>query len=444
MPRSITSFSRRALFAGLGSGAVCSLTACWGAPGSLGQRGAPPNIRVGLPISDYASSQATALLLQPLLNLSKRPPAGGGFTVEPVVVPPAPTPQPAADGSTMRPELVALQKVLTDTNSAAADMPPDVVLLVTADDAIFAGAKGLIRPVDSYLAMAPTAKRDAFYAGALGAVTAGGHVWGFPLAFSPQVTIYDPGYLTGLGVTLPTEGWDWQQFAALSTALTNPAAKRYALGPFDYLPAYIYQGGGSVLNAEGTQSALKAPGAVAGINFYADLAQRRKVVAPSGPCRTGPPHVCGDDRIGWELVSPTNTATPLAAGSRYAPPLLGKVTATAGSVSYILAITSHAADAASAFSAIVAIADAVQPTLVMPSRRAIAQQQPTTPLYFSDQTHQMALAAAEVARGEPLDQSIRGALGQLQVAIRQGAVNPGQATTAAATTIDRILADRHA
>src|SRR6185437_10832219 len=91
-----------------------------------------------------------------------------------------------------RPELGVLARALSST-AEQTTAPPDVVLFLTADDAVYAGGKGLLYPIDPYMETVETAtsvRRDAFFPGALQGVTAQGHIWGLPLNIAPSLLAY--------------------------------------------------------------------------------------------------------------------------------------------------------------------------------------------------------------------------------------------------------------
>jgi len=387
---------------------------------------------------------ATTRLLQPLLSLAKSPPPGADFTIELGTIPPLPTPTPPPGLAGTRPELNELARVLAAGPSSAAP-PPDVVLMITVDDAVYAGAKGLVRPLDPYFQSSATAKREDFYPAALAAVTAQGHTWGMPLALSPLVLVYDPDVFADAGVIPPTTSWSWEEFVDACSKLTKPAAKRYALFPVDYLASYVYLGGGSVLTGDGRRSALTEPGALAGVGYYQELAQQLKVVVPQGPCSQGPPLTCGGNRVACLLGTISSNGPEMGSRTlRYAPPVHGDGgPRPAATVTYVLTVTSAARDPERAFAAAAAIADAAQPALVMPTRRRLAQQQPAERMQVGEDARQVLLAAAETARAEPLDLDMLSALRDQQRALLQGTKVALQACKDGAAAIDRILSERY-
>jgi len=89
----------------------------------------------------------------------------------------------------------------------------------------------------------------------------------------------------------------------------------------------------------------------------------------------------------------------------------------------------------------VSIADAIQPTLAVPTRRALARQQSSGQLHLTDAAHALVLAAA---RAEPLGQNMLVALAEQQAAIAAGTHTAARACKEAGATIDRILAEQYA
>ena len=139
----------------------------------------------------------------------------------------------------------------------------------------------------------------------------------------------------------------------------------------------------------------------------------------------------------WCVVS-----VPQYRAEAYSPPVHASAAAApAATVSYVLAVTSAARDPQRAFAAAVAVADAVQPSLVLPTRRVIAQRQSADQPRVSDAAQRVLLDAAEIARAETLDIDVLSALSDQQRALRDGTKSAAQASKDGSVAIDRILAD---
>ena len=317
------------------------------------------------------------------------------------------------------------------------------MLFDAAESAVYAAAKGMLHPLESYFGTAESANRADSYPGALNAVSALGHVWAVPLSFAPMVLAYDPATFAEAGVAPPAASWGWDEMAVACSELTSARAKRYALGPFDSLPNYVYQAGGSILTSDGTHSALTEPAALAGFSFYQELVQMRKVAAPRGGFTEGPPRRYGDNRVALWAASIFDGVRPLNPYFRYGPPVHAKANANAALASSVLTVTHAARDPRRSFAAVMALADAVQPRLIVPTRSIIAKQQ-SAQLYGGDEARSVILSAAAGARAEPLDVDMFDALGMAQQAIVTGVKDAAQAAMDSGSAIDRVLNDHYA
>jgi multiple sugar transport system substrate-binding protein len=96
-----------------------------------------------------------------------------------------------------------------------------------------------------------------------------GSIYGLPKDWSPLGMFTNDALLAEAGVQPPT---NWEELRAAAEAIEVPGGRPICLSPsWDRMLAFVYQNGGSFLNADGTASAINSPEAKEAAEFYVGL-----------------------------------------------------------------------------------------------------------------------------------------------------------------------------
>lgn len=150
----------------------------------------------------------------------------------------------------------------------AARTPPDVFYVDSnvAPDWI---KQRLLEPLDPYIAKSKL-KVTAFYPSLLNGFKGPDRkLYGFPKDWSPLAMQTNNRLLAASGVKPPKT---WAQLSAAAKKLKVPGGRAICLSPsWDRLLAFVYQNGGSFLNAAKTKSTVNTPAVSAAVRFYVGL-----------------------------------------------------------------------------------------------------------------------------------------------------------------------------
>jgi multiple sugar transport system substrate-binding protein len=169
----------------------------------------------------------------------------------------------------------------------AAGNPPDVTLMNYRRYANFA-AKGMLEPVDPYLAASEVLGPDDFYPITLEAFTWQGALMCVPQNISSLVVYYNQDLFDRAGLPYPADDWDWQTFLATAQALTQDRSgdgqiDQYGLGiepSLFRLAPFIWQNEAPLVNdmAMPTRLTMTRPPTLAALQWFVDLRQVHGVV----------------------------------------------------------------------------------------------------------------------------------------------------------------------
>ncbi len=171
-------------------------------------------------------------------------------------------------------------QTIVKTELVAGDAP-DIITLNNGGQAPTFEAEGAIVPLNSYLKQSHFSLSD-FYHGALNMFVSGHTVYGIPRDQSPLALYYNPALFHAYGISGPPT--TWSQFLSDARKLTNPAKKQYGLVNTPQEPRwaqFLYQAGGSVMNAQMTKMTLDTPQALQGFTFYVNLYRTGVAQQPS-------------------------------------------------------------------------------------------------------------------------------------------------------------------
>lgn len=129
---------------------------------------------------------------------------------------------------------------------------------------------GVLLPLDDLMASTGT-KREEFIPSLIDAFTYEGVTYGIPKDFNTLGLFYNKDLFAAAGLEEPTDDWTWGDLKTAAVALSDPANNIYGLGvPNDpgRFPIFIFQNGGSVMNADFSDTLIDSPEAIAAAEFY--------------------------------------------------------------------------------------------------------------------------------------------------------------------------------
>jgi multiple sugar transport system substrate-binding protein len=164
----------------------------------------------------------------------------------------------------------------------AARKPPDVFYV---DSNVFLDwvTQGLLEPLDSYAAKSKFSSKP-FYPSLLNGFKYKGKIYGYPKDWSPLAMEVNTALAAKAGV-VPSKIKTWKDLTAAAKKLQpvmGSGAKPICLNStWDRALAFVYQNGGSFLNASKTKSTINSPAAKAAMDFYVGLIKQGLADIPS-------------------------------------------------------------------------------------------------------------------------------------------------------------------
>jgi multiple sugar transport system substrate-binding protein len=153
----------------------------------------------------------------------------------------------------------------------AARKPPDV-FYVDSNVILDWVTQGLIQPLDSYVAKSKFSTKP-FYQTLLNGFKYKGKIYGFPKDWSPLAMEVNNAFAAKAGVK-PNSITNWATLTAAARKLKSTVGdgRPICLSPsWDRALAFVYQNGGSFLNAARTKSTVNTPAVRQAMNFYVGL-----------------------------------------------------------------------------------------------------------------------------------------------------------------------------
>ena len=154
----------------------------------------------------------------------------------------------------------------------SARKPPDVFYI---DSNVFLDwvTQGLLEPLDSYASKSHFSSKP-FYPSLLNGFKYKGKIYGFPKDWSPLAMEVNTSLAAKAGVN-PAKIKTWKDLTAAAKKLQpvmGSGAKPICLNPsWDRALAFVYQNGGTFLNASKSKSTINSPAAKAAMNYYVGL-----------------------------------------------------------------------------------------------------------------------------------------------------------------------------
>jgi len=164
----------------------------------------------------------------------------------------------------------------------SARKPPDVFYI---DSNVFLDwvTQGLLEPLDSYASKSKFSSKP-FYPSLLNGFKYKGKIYGYPKDWSPLAMEVNTALAAKAGV-VPARIKTWADLTAAAKKLQpvmGSGAKPICLNStWDRALAFVYQNGGSFLNASKTKSTINSPAATAALNFYVGLIKKDLAEIPS-------------------------------------------------------------------------------------------------------------------------------------------------------------------
>lgn len=173
------------------------------------------------------------------------------------------------------------------STSFAGGEPPDLFLLNYRFYAQFA-ARGVLEPVEPYVAESDAFEEDDFFEPALDAFRFDGTLTCLPQNVSSLVVYYNVDLFEAAGVELPKAGWTWDEMVAAAQSLTvdrgtDGTVDQYGLGvdpEIIRIAPFVWSNGGEVVDDEDrpTRFTLDTPEAQEAFQDFIDLRRVHLVV----------------------------------------------------------------------------------------------------------------------------------------------------------------------
>jgi len=144
----------------------------------------------------------------------------------------------------------------------------------------------VLLPMDDLMASTGTTKA-MFIPSLIDAFTYNGVVYGIPKDFNTLGMFYNKGLFDAAGLAYPTDDWTWTELKAAATALTDmtdetkPVYGFCAAGDAGRFPAFVIQNGGTVMNADFSDTTLDSEQAIGAAKFYTDFRANGSGVIPA-------------------------------------------------------------------------------------------------------------------------------------------------------------------
>lgn len=161
------------------------------------------------------------------------------------------------------------------TTAIASGTEPDVFYVDIAYFQEFA-KNDVLLPLDDLMANTGTTK-EMFIPSLVDAFSYNGAVYGIAKDFNTLGMFYNKGLFDVAGLSYPTDSWTWtdlQTAAAALTDLSNPDLPVYGFcDPADAgrFPVFVLQNGGTIMNADFSDTTLDSEQAIGAAQFYTDF-----------------------------------------------------------------------------------------------------------------------------------------------------------------------------
>lgn len=174
----------------------------------------------------------------------------------------------------------------------AGRIAPDIIH-VTQQNFPFYAQRGLLLPLDDFIARDPAFHEEDYYAPVLDGLRSNGSLLGLPSDFSTIVMLYNRDLFDAAGIPCPAPDWTWEDFRRTCRALTKDRDGDgitdvygfYVNGFYNRWPAWVWMNGGEILDRRG-RCVMDDPRSIEGLAFYANLSLKDHV-APTAAQQMG-------------------------------------------------------------------------------------------------------------------------------------------------------------
>jgi multiple sugar transport system substrate-binding protein len=169
----------------------------------------------------------------------------------------------------------------------AGGLPPDIVHVTQGNFPFFA-AKGVLQPVDPFVAEDRSFALDSLVGQVVNGMRYGGALLGLPSDFSTIVMNFNVDLFDARRVPRPEPNWTWADFLDACRRLTFDAdgdghADVWGTAvteSYNRWPAWVWMNGGDIFSPDLSRCTMDTPQAIGGLEWYVDLL-RTHHVAPT-------------------------------------------------------------------------------------------------------------------------------------------------------------------
>lgn len=168
----------------------------------------------------------------------------------------------------------------------AAKSAPDVFMLNGMRVYDYA-SRGQVEDLASWAAKDKSFDLGQYYPATVKVFHDGDHLWAAPRDCNTVAIYYNKTLFDKAGVAYPQPGWTWDDFLQKSRSLTRDEDGDGRTDTFGYLAGFdsmdvqwgpwIWQAGGSILDADKKKCLLDTPESIAGMQFLVDLVKKEHV-----------------------------------------------------------------------------------------------------------------------------------------------------------------------
>lgn len=175
------------------------------------------------------------------------------------------------------------------TTSLAAGNAPDVFLIGEGDYFKYVD-KGVVEPLDDYLAKDTEFSTDLFHAGILEQGNINGTQYYLPKDFNPLSLWYNKKLFDEAGVEYPNDSWTWTDLKEAAKKLTKKDDKGkitqfgYNASKWEYsVYSYLWSNGADITNEDGTKADgyMNSPETIAALEEYVAMSKSADKVSPT-------------------------------------------------------------------------------------------------------------------------------------------------------------------
>jgi len=180
----------------------------------------------------------------------------------------------------------ALQKVLA---AIAGGKPPDIAYLYGSWAPNIASNSKVVT-LNSMIESDPSFNWNDFWPSERAVATVNGKIVGVPALVDNLALVYNKKLFAKAGLSAPTASWTWSDFEGAAVKLTEPASKQFGWayvndGSEDTVWRYwamLWQAGGSILNAAGSQAAFDSPAGLKALELLQRLTRQHAIYLDNG------------------------------------------------------------------------------------------------------------------------------------------------------------------